>query len=235
MEAQNLITWEFANVFKSFQSKISFVIDILDVFENFPPDTRLNCDDYYSIFSVMCENIPYQFIVFVCECVDPSISSGTLLAHKVAFGNFLLALPCCILFPQFMHKLLTLFKASDKLRSGIISRSLFLSILNDTFAEFVNTTDEQESDDENEEDENNSEKETKVQHTTTLDPQNLPDFSMIDEVQRATSGLDEASVQTLLFIMWQKDPTLLMCKSRIRPEDPASASNDATSQASQPV
>lgn len=229
-EEDYTISWEFTNIFKSNDSRIVCVIDILEAFENFPPDTRLNCDDYYSLISVFCENVPYPFIVFVCECVDPSITSGTLLSHRIAFGNFLLAFPCCILFPQFVHKFLTLFKTYDKQKIGVISRSLFLNILQTTFQSFIRPKaeiDKEKEDaiDEEDEDENEnvdvalSHKRKKKIQITTIDPLKLPDFSMVDEVRDATASLDEASVQTLFFVMWQKDPTLLHCKSRIKPEN----------------
>lgn len=224
-EEESLISWEFTNIFKSNDSRIVCVMDVLEAFENFPPDTRLNCDDYYSLLSVFCENIPYPFIVFVCECVDPSISSGTLLSHRIAFGNFLLAFPCCILFPQFTHKFLTLFKTCDKLKTGIILRPLFLNILQETLQSFIKPKSEidKEVEEEHEEEESINEsgfgQPKNKKPITTIDPLKLPDFSIFDEVKRATIGLDEASVQTLFFIMWQKDPTLLHCKSRIKPED----------------
>ena len=229
-EEENLISWEFTDIFKSNDSRIVCVIDILEAFENFPPDTRLNCDDYYSLLSVFCENIPYPFIVFVCECVDPSISSGTLLSHRIAFGSFLLAFPCCILFPQFVHKFLTLFKTFDKQKAGVISRSLFLNILQDSFKSFIKPKSEMDDDLENEggdeiEEDVENEKKKKKDQFTTIDPLKLPDFSMVDEIKRATVGLDEASVQTLFFVMWQKDPTLLHCKSRIKPENYMSLRN----------
>ncbi|OHT09253.1 hypothetical protein TRFO_21901 [Tritrichomonas foetus] len=221
MEEDAPVRWEFTDIFKSNDTRIACVIDVLEAFENFPPDTRLNCDDYYSLLSTICDNIPYQFIVFVCECVDPSISSGTLMSHRIAFGNFLLAFPCCILFPQFIQKLLTLFKTADRLRVGVISRSNFISILKETFSSFLQTvtlaTKNKVKEEEEEEEEDDDE--PRQEQITSIDPRRLPDFSMIHEVQRATTNLDELSVQTLLFVMWQKDPTLLRCKTRIKPEN----------------
>ena len=220
MEEEDSNVWEFNNIFKSHESRISFIIDVLDAFENFPSDTRLNCDDYYSIFSTICNNLPYQFIVFVCECVDPSISSGTLLSHRIAFGNFLLALPCCILFSQFTHYLLTLFKNADKLRSGIISRSTFLTILKATYSNFFEMVKIEKSNNgkanQEEEDEEDDYDEPEYERVPTIDPKRIPDESMVNEVQRATKDLDELSIQTLFFVMWQKESTLIRCKSRIK-------------------
>ena len=213
--------WKFEDIFASNESRVSFIVQTLLTFEEFPPDTRLNCDDYYSIMSVISHDIPYSFVAFVCECVDPSIASGTLLSHRIAFGNFLLCLPCCILFPQFMHRYLTLFKTSDKLRKGIISRSLFLSLLKETFMAFL-TMKQKDKKEEEEEDDYSSEEETRepelTEYEPTIDPMRLPARELLAEVTKATASLDESSVQTLLFVMWQKEPQLLDCKARVRSE-----------------
>lgn len=209
------VCWSFPDIFASHDSRLAFVVDILRVFKDFPPDTKLNCEDYCSILSFVVTDLPFNFVIFVCECVDPSITSGTMMAHRMEFGNFLLALPCCVLFPQFMHRFLALFKTADRLRRGIISRSLCLSTLREAFQTFIKPpkkepkAEQEDEDDESEEDEKD---ETFENCQTTIDPQRLPTFDLIRELRRATEGLEESSVKTLLFVMWQKDPTLVQCR-----------------------
>jgi hypothetical protein len=111
-------------------------------------------------------DLPFNFVSFVCECVDPSISSVTMMAHWMEFGNFLLTLPCCVLFPQFMHRFLALFKTADRLRRGIISPTLCLSTLRETVQTFI----EQQKKDpktEEEDDDDDDEKEEAFEHCKT--------------------------------------------------------------------
>ena len=108
---------------------VDFSRDLLDAFSSFPSNTALNCDEYYSILSLICSDIPYSFIVFVCECADPTISSGRLLSHRVEVGNFLLVLPCCVIYPRFHHQFLAEFKTNDTTKSGYINRDLMLRIM----------------------------------------------------------------------------------------------------------
>lgn len=202
--------WTFPTVFQSLETKIKFTRDILAAFEQFPSETRLNCDDFYSIISLVCADVPYNFIVFVCECVDPSISSGTIMSHRIPFGNFLLAFPCCIIYPYFLHELLTLFKTADTLRRGVISKDRFLDILHQIYARFFPPPPDPKDKSGNPppppqarliEDSNGNEK-------------RYPMPDIVDEFERATEELGKSSVQTLLFVMWQKDSLLIQCKDR---------------------
>jgi hypothetical protein len=215
------ISWAFPAIFESDESRRRFVVQVLIAFKEFPPDTKLNYSDFYGIFSLLIRDLPYNFIAFVCECVDPSISSGTLMAHRMAFGNFLLALPCCVLFPQFMHEFLTRFKNVDRHRRGVIARSRCAVVLRKTFQKFVER-EKPSAEDAEEEDEDDSEEEDASRPMFSdckvlIDPKRLPTFDLIAELSKATVGLEDSSVQTLLFVMWQKDPTLLACKAEVHP------------------
>ena len=209
-ENKETMNWDFATIFQTLDTKTRFVRDILNAFEQFPADTKLSCDDYYSLFSLVCSDIPYNFIVFVCECVDPSISSGTIMSYRIPFGNFLLAFPCCIIFPHFMHELLTLFKTADTLRKGVINRDKFLEILQEIFSRFLPPK-----------------RDPKDKSGAPLPPpeckeveivngyeKRYPRPSIVDDFEQATDDLAKSSVQTLLFVMWQKNIILLQCKER---------------------
>jgi hypothetical protein len=217
-EPSHEISWVFTDIFASNESRIAFVTQSLVGFKNFPPDTKLNPEELNAVLSLMVKHVPYSFVVFVYECVDPSITSNNL-THRIAFGNFLLALPVSVLFPQFIHLFLSLFKTCDRLRKGVIRRSVFLEILRETFKSFISSEKSQSSEEEEDDDE-----EEGVEHKInfencqlTIDRSHLPSYDLVQEVQRATKGLEECSVQTLLFIMWQKDATLLSCKSTRHP------------------
>lgn len=217
--------WSFPDIFRSDESRNSFITQALLAFESFPPDTRLNCNDFYSILSFLSRDLPYNFVAFVCECVDPCISSGTLHAHRMPFGNFLMAFPICLLFPQFMHRFLTLFKTSDRFRDGVINRNVFLTLLRDTFRSFLSDErkDQKQFTDEEESSEDSDLTEDSLEiYKPAIDTNRLPSFEIINEVRRATVNLEDCSVQTLMFVMWQKEPRLLECKQNISGEGGAS-------------
>jgi hypothetical protein len=146
-------------------------------------------------------DLPFNFVSLVCECVDPSISSMTMMAHRLEFGNFLLALPCCILFPQFIHRFLAVFKTADRLRRGIISRTLCLSTLRETFQTFIEQQKKdpkiEEEEDDDDDDENDEKEEAFEDCKTTIQAERLPTFDLIREMRRATDGLEQSSVKTL--------------------------------------
>ena len=212
--------WKFADIFENDTSRETFLTRALLAFSKFPPDTRLNCNDFYSILSFLSRDLPYNFVAFVCECIDPTISTGTLLGHRMAFGNFLMALPPCVLFPQFMHRFLTMFKTSDRFRDGVINRKVFLDLLNQTFHSFLSDKRKDSRCGEEEEEEDSSDDTTSSEdsfdvYELTIEPQRLPSRDIIREVRRATVQLEDCSVQTLLFVMWQKEPALLKCKEQV--------------------
>ena len=210
-EEKDGFDWTFPVVFESLETKIKFTHDILNAFEMFPSETRLNCDDYYSLISLVCSSVPYNFIVFVCECVDPSISSGTIMSHRIPFGNFLLAFPCCIIFPYFMHELLTYFKTADIMRQGIISRDKFVEILHTIYQPFLQTQKDRKG-------KSNAplqQPEKRIVENSNGYEKRYPETTIIEEFETATEDLGKSSVQTLLFVMWQKDLILLQCKDRM--------------------
>ena len=209
-ENDDLMNWTFPTVFQSLESKVKFTHDILNAFEQFPSETKLNCDDFYSLMSLVCADVPYNFIVFVCECVDPSISSGTIMAHRIPFGNFLLALPCCIIYPYFMHELLTYFKTADTQRRGIINRDKFVEILHTIFQPFLPP----QRDPKDKSDKPLPPPERQEVETSNGYEKRYPKTSIVMEFEQATEDLGKSSVQTLLFVMWQKDLILLQCKDR---------------------
>ena len=211
MEQENdCMSWTFPVLFQSLESKVKFSQDLLNAFEQFPSETCLNCDDFYSLISLVCSDVPYNFIVFVCECVDPSISSGTIMSHRIPFGNFLLALPCCIIFPYFMHELLTLFKTADTLRKGVIKRDKFVEILHQIFERFLPPQ-------RNPKDKSDTPlplplcKEVEMSNGYE---KRYPRATIVEEFENATEDLGMSSVQTLLFVMWQKNLILMQCKDR---------------------
>jgi hypothetical protein len=214
------ISWEFPDIFLSDNSRMNFVLQCLMAFEGFPPETKLNCNDYYSILSVLVQGLPFRFVLFVCECIDPSITTGTRNAHRISFGNFLMALPCCIFFPQFMHRHLILYKRADKVRSGLLPRNRFLGVVRRTFQSFLEVVPNTKEEDEPAEDEDidfeSEEEEDIFRGKLTIDDKRIPTFELLNELRRATEGLAESSVQTLMFVMWQKDPTLLECKTTVQ-------------------
>lgn len=203
--------WTFHQLFSDIDTKLKFVQDVLNAFEEFPSETRLNCDDFYSILSLVCSEIPYSFVAFVCECVDPSISSKTILSHRIHFGNFLLAFPCCIIYPYFMHELLTLFKTTDIHRKGIIKRDNFLIILSQIYSRFV----PQPKDPKDKSDSPPPPPEEELVGKINGFEKRYPDPHIVEDYFEATMDFNNSSVQTLLFVMWQKDEILLNCKDRI--------------------
>ncbi|EAY01963.1 hypothetical protein TVAG_431040 [Trichomonas vaginalis G3] len=210
-EPHDVFDWTFPMIFKSIETKIKFTHDILRAFEQFPSETKLNCDDFYSIISLVCADVPYNFIVFVCECVDPSISSGTIMSHRIPFGNFLLAFPCCIIYPYFLHELLTLFKTEDTLRRGIINRDRFLDILNQIYTRFFPPA----PDPKDKSGKPPEAPQCKLVEESNGNEKRYPMPDIVDEFEKATEELGKSSVQTLLFVMWQKDIILLQCKERL--------------------
>jgi hypothetical protein len=232
--AEQEYAWSFVDIFTSGESRRLFVTQCLLGFKDFPPDTKLNAHELNAVMSLMIKNLPFSFVVFVYECVDPTITSANL-THRVAFGNFLLALPAVILFPQFVHVFLALFKTSDRLRRGVIRRSTFLATLHEAFENFISVektkakaAEEEEDGDKDDSDDDLEEEvaERKVEFDKCelkIDRSLLPTYDLVHEVQRATKGLEECSVQTLLFIMWQKNPDLIECKSAVQTPAPSQA------------
>ena len=228
MEDSEIVPWNFQHIFLDIEAKTNFIADVLSSFEQFPPELKLNCDDLFSLFSLVCENVPYNFIVFICECVDPSISSGTLNSHRIAFGNFLLALPCCILYPVYIHQILTLFKATDSLKMGLISKNSFLSIIRGAYTTVGGKGLEKYIDEMNQQKEYEEKHKYDQDFYVRPDPSqvpitvenddikvDLPEMKILDEVEEATDELEQASIQTLFFVLWQKNQYLLQCKSMI--------------------
>jgi hypothetical protein len=215
------VFWEFPDIFLSDESRMTFIVECLMAFEEFPPETKLNCEDYYSILSVLVQGLPFKFVLFVCECVDPSITTGTRNSHRIAFGNFLMALPCCVFFPQFMHRHLIYFKKADKVRTGLLPRNRFLNILKRTFQSFLEVAPEPKKEEEEEEEDQfddfeSEEEEDIFKGELTIDKRRMPAFELLGELRRATEGLAESSVQTLMFVMWQKESVLMGCKSAVQ-------------------
>jgi len=223
----NANEWTFPVIFKDIDTKMNFVRYILECFQDFPSETKLNCDDYSSIMSLICPDFPYSFIVFVLECVDPSISSGRLLTHRVAFGNFLLALPCCILYPFFMHEVLTLYKGIDILRNGIITRDKFLLLLNQVLKRFIHHVEEEDEEDE---------KVESLVCEVNGHEKRYPNPSLYEDYFEATIDLEKSSIQTLFFVMWQTNDLLLKCKesnqnlniSEIKEPEPSILENESS-------
>lgn len=205
--------WDFGSIFSNLDAKIRFTHDILNAFEAFPAEARLNCDDFFSLLSLVCNGIPYNFVVFVCECADPSISSKTILFHRIQFGNFLLALPVCIIYPYFMYELLTLFKTTDTLKTGIISKEKFLILINHIFERFlpapVNPKDRSGKPP--------PEPADQLLKEFNGNERRYPSPDLVKHYEEATKELSNSSVLTLLFVIWQKDDILLVCKDRAPP------------------